>query len=151
MTQRTALYRFFDADGGLLYLGIAKDPDRRRAQHARDAADTWFPLASSREVEWFDTRLEAESAERETLVAERPRFNMAHTGRITDEAWSAHENRKARRAAKSVAVDPRNPGKTADAIQAVLTDQQLLALSLALQKRAERIKLPPVPFTARSH
>ncbi|MEU0660255.1 GIY-YIG nuclease family protein [Streptomyces lavendulocolor] len=148
---RTALYRFHDADGGLLYVGITNDPDHRRGQHARDAADTWYPLAVTREVVWFDTRAEAETAEREALANERPRFNVAHTSHMTDDAWSAHESRKAKRAVKSVQIDPRDPGKTADAIQAALTDQRLLALSLALQKRAERVKLPPVSFKDRSH
>ena len=36
--DRTALYRLSDADGVLLYIGIARNPERRFAQHAAEKA-----------------------------------------------------------------------------------------------------------------
>lgn len=75
---RTALYRFFDADDVLLYVGIAYIPDSRQGQHARDAADTWYPLQVRRTLVWFDTRNEAEQAEKAAIKTERPRFNARH-------------------------------------------------------------------------
>jgi predicted GIY-YIG superfamily endonuclease len=39
-TERTALYRLRDADGRLLYIGIAKDPERRWKHHSRTARAT---------------------------------------------------------------------------------------------------------------
>jgi DNA-binding transcriptional regulator YhcF (GntR family)/predicted GIY-YIG superfamily endonuclease len=72
---RTALYRYYDAADSLLYIGISDDPDRRRDEHAVTAADTWYPLAVSRRVGWFDTRAEAEGAEKLAIKQEKPRFN----------------------------------------------------------------------------
>lgn len=73
--DRTALYRYYDDAGGLLYVGISSDPDQRRDEHAVTAADTWYPLATSRRVGWFDTRKEAEEAEKLAIRQEAPRFN----------------------------------------------------------------------------
>lgn len=76
MTGRTALYRYFDTDGQLLYVGIAFDPEVRAEQHARSAHDTWWKLAAKRTDEWFDTRRDAEFAEIDAIARERPRFNV---------------------------------------------------------------------------
>ncbi|WP_208903947.1 GIY-YIG nuclease family protein [Streptomyces incarnatus] len=72
---RTALYRLYDAEDTLLYVGIAGDPRSRWAQHARDKRDTWWPQVHTRDVEWFDTREMAEEAELAAILAERPRHN----------------------------------------------------------------------------
>ncbi|MER6098380.1 GIY-YIG nuclease family protein [Streptomyces sp. NPDC001728] len=72
---RTALYRYYDEADSLLYIGISDDPDRRRDEHAVTAADTWYPLAASRRVGWFDSRAEAEDAEKLAIKQEKPRFN----------------------------------------------------------------------------
>lgn len=77
--ERTALYRFFDAEKSLLYVGIAADPDKRQKQHARDAGETWYPLAAERTVAWFGSRSDAESAERKAIATERPRYNSKHS------------------------------------------------------------------------
>jgi predicted GIY-YIG superfamily endonuclease/predicted transcriptional regulator len=76
VTARTALYRYFAADGSLLYIGIAFDPDARAEQHARNAHDTWWPQAATRTDEWFDSRRDAEFAEIDAIAKERPRFNV---------------------------------------------------------------------------
>lgn len=102
MAHRTALYRFFAADGSLLYVGITFDPDARQRQHERTAAMTWWPLQARRTVEWFDSRPAAEAAEKQAIKQERPRFNERynlHMGREARAAASATERAKERRRA----------------------------------------------------
>lgn len=77
--ERTALYRLFDADGRLLYIGIAKNPTVRWQQHARDKADTWWPDVANKKLEWFDARSEAEAAEVAAIRSEGPPYNDRHS------------------------------------------------------------------------
>ena len=70
----SCLYRYFDDDGRLLYVGIAKDPDKRRREHAKLSA--WFPLAANRTLEWFDDRDSALAAERAAIRSESPIHNV---------------------------------------------------------------------------
>jgi hypothetical protein len=76
-TERTALYRYFDVNRDLLYVGISVDPDERWKQH-RYSSRTWPALVSYRTDQWIDSRWEAEEAEIETIKIEKPRFNGAH-------------------------------------------------------------------------
>lgn len=71
--ERTSLYRYWDASGSLLYVGISNDPDKRDRQHG---TKPWKSLASRRRVEWFATRPEALLAEAIAICTERPRFNV---------------------------------------------------------------------------
>lgn len=89
MPTRTALYRFFAADGSLLYVGIAFDPDVRQRQHERSAAMTWWPLQVRRTVEWFDSRPKAEAAEKEAISREQPRYNDRHNNQPDRAALAA--------------------------------------------------------------
>lgn len=75
--ERTALYRHFDGDGGLLYIGISKDPEGRWMAH-RGNREPWIHLATRRTDEWFDSRHAALAAEARAIRAERPRFNGKH-------------------------------------------------------------------------
>ena len=84
----TTLYRFFDADDRLLYVGIAGNPGRRFHQHANgpDGKPWWSHVARST-MEHFDTREEAAAAEVAAIVTEHPLHNVAHnngTGTNTD-------------------------------------------------------------------
>lgn len=74
----TALYRHYDADGVLLYVGISRSVTARLAQHADSP---WDHLIARVEVERFATREEAEEAEREAIKNERPIYNRTHNGR----------------------------------------------------------------------
>lgn len=86
MSQRTALYRLFDDQERLLYIGIAVHPDRRWRQHARDNAETWWPDVQRKEVEWFETRERAAEAEAEAIRREGPPYNWHHTAAYNDPA-----------------------------------------------------------------
>lgn len=72
----TALYRLFDADGKLLYVGIADDPHRRWVQHARDKA--WWPEVTKKTADWFDSRSEAGEAEIKAIREELPLHNLMY-------------------------------------------------------------------------
>ncbi|MER8003052.1 GIY-YIG nuclease family protein [Streptomyces sp. NPDC095613] len=71
--MRTALYRFFDDAGSLLYVGITNDLHQRWEGHARDKF--WWHLATRIEVIWHKTRDEAEQAERAAIRNETPVYN----------------------------------------------------------------------------
>lgn len=70
----TALYRHFDANGQLLYVGIATDHLRRLLAHVTTA--TWAREIARIDVVWFPTRAEAEEAELKSIIDECPRFNI---------------------------------------------------------------------------
>jgi hypothetical protein len=72
---RTALYRFYNQHDELLYIGISNKPRARWKTH--EAKQPWWPEVITREVEWFDTRPEAERAETTAISAENPRWNDA--------------------------------------------------------------------------
>jgi hypothetical protein len=76
MTNRTALYRHWDADGELLYVGISLSAVGRLAQHRASAP--WFVDIANVTIEWFDTRAEAQAAEIEAITLEHPLHNKAH-------------------------------------------------------------------------
>ncbi|MFC9268967.1 GntR family transcriptional regulator [Streptomyces zhihengii] len=71
--ERTALYRLFDADGRLLYIGISNNPEYRFNQHRRDKP--WWPLVARNEVTWFDSLPDAAAAEKVAIKAESPAHN----------------------------------------------------------------------------
>jgi len=71
---RTALYRLYDDADRLLYVGISRNPDVRWGQHSISKA--WWSDVAHRTVEWHDTRIDAETAERNAIRAERPQHNV---------------------------------------------------------------------------
>lgn len=73
-----SLYRFFDAAGKLLYIGITGNPRLRFAQHRK--AKVWWNDIATREIVHYKTRVDLMAAEREAIIRERPRYNIAHNG-----------------------------------------------------------------------
>lgn len=72
----TALYRFYDGDDRLLYVGIAVEPFRRMAQHRHGKG--WWSDVARVELERFDTRAQAAEAERLAIANEQPLYNVVH-------------------------------------------------------------------------
>jgi len=74
--RRCALYRHYDANGVLLYIGISDNPVSRGKDHAKYSR--WVQYAARIEAVWLDSREEAEAAERVSIAAEKPIFNIEH-------------------------------------------------------------------------
>ncbi len=77
MTQSTptTLYRLDDAQGALLYVGIAGNPGRRFEQHKKDKP--WWGDVANIRLEHFATRVDALAAEGVAIRTENPRHNIA--------------------------------------------------------------------------
>jgi hypothetical protein len=89
----TALYRCYDPDGWLLYVGITLDPARRFREHAKTFG--WWPAVASTTVEWlpFGSQL-AKTTETLAVCLERPACNHREdtlpaecTDRMETGAW----------------------------------------------------------------
>lgn len=69
-----SLYRAFDSDGSLLYVGISHQPKCRMKEHKRKSK--WYPLAARIEMEDYKNRFDAMSAERENIARHKPPYNL---------------------------------------------------------------------------
>jgi hypothetical protein len=68
-----ALYRHYDGNDRLLYIGISGDLATRETSHI--ARSRWMRLTASSTVEWHETSEAVLKAEREAIEAEHPLFN----------------------------------------------------------------------------
>lgn len=77
--EPTALYRYFDADDVLLYVGISNDPDFRWSAHRHEKRpDSWPKRVSRRTDEWHESRSLALTAEEVAIKSEKPLYNSTH-------------------------------------------------------------------------
>lgn len=75
--QCTALYRLYDANDGLLYVGITSNPDARWERHA--LFKSWWTDVTRKHLTWLDgSWREALDTEAATIRAERPTRNGTH-------------------------------------------------------------------------
>lgn len=74
MSERTAVYKAFDAAGALLYVGIAKNWGYRWSQHSERSY--FFAAVTRLEIEWCETRPAALAREAALIRAERPPYNV---------------------------------------------------------------------------
>jgi predicted GIY-YIG superfamily endonuclease len=72
----TMLYRLFDTNDQLLYIGVTCNPPSRWESHRSDKP--WWPLVARKELTTYPDRSAALTAEREAIVAERPLHNVQH-------------------------------------------------------------------------
>ena len=77
----TDLYRYFDAEGRLLYVGISFSAIARAAQHREDKG--WWQDVARMHVEHLPTRSDAVNAERHAIRTEQPLHNVVHNGKIS--------------------------------------------------------------------
>lgn len=70
----TTLYRFYDRDGRLLYVGITEKAWQRFKSHQR--SKEWWTDSERAHLEHFETRKEAMRAELHAIKTERPLFNI---------------------------------------------------------------------------
>ncbi|MER6492660.1 GIY-YIG nuclease family protein [Streptomyces griseorubiginosus] len=84
-----ALYRLYDMEGALLYVGISTNPKARFIQHA--LYKSWWPSVDRISVSWLEvTRQEALTIEAAAIRDEEPLHNGKHNGRIapfSSDAW----------------------------------------------------------------
>lgn len=73
LDRQTCLYRYFDADGVLLYVGISVSALVRLRRHKREAA--WFDKAATIKIERFRNRWNAAVAEYLAIKNEKPLHN----------------------------------------------------------------------------
>lgn len=73
--RKTAVYRFYDRTGRLLYVGIAHDTDKRWREHARDK--DWWNEVHWRTAVWHTSRLGAAIEEYCAFKYENPIYNKS--------------------------------------------------------------------------
>jgi len=94
LTERCYLYRFFDVDGRLLYVGIARDLGSRFLAHRRRSE--WWADVATGTTETHPSRADAELAEAIAIHSEHPLHNVARPteekiGRLHDAASQSHD------------------------------------------------------------
>jgi hypothetical protein len=79
MSGPHTVYRAFAANGDLLYIGIASDPETRFICH--EAFTPWWPDVADTTLEEFASDWEAEVAEKAAILAEVPFHNVSSNHR----------------------------------------------------------------------
>jgi predicted GIY-YIG superfamily endonuclease len=77
------LYRMWDEQGQLLYVGITLNLVSRFRDH--EVSKAWWGEVATITLAAFQDRESVESAEREAIINENPRYNIMHTSR---EQWT---------------------------------------------------------------
>ncbi len=95
MSYATALYRFYDEAGDLLYVGITLNPGSRFKQHSHDKP--WWANVRRIELETHPTRAAALAAETAAILSEGPRHNIVHnrprsTAKVRSTAQPKHRD-----------------------------------------------------------
>ena len=77
--SKTALYRHYNKDGDLLYVGISSKHLQRLAQHSNHAH--WYDEITRIEIEHFEFKCDAVRAETKAIRTESPAHNILCTPR----------------------------------------------------------------------
>lgn len=85
LSKPTTLYRYYDANHRLLYVGITCRGPRRAEEHAKK--QPWWPRQVWMRSEHFPTWVEAEEAERLAIKNEKPECNT--------QRWEPRQRRRA--------------------------------------------------------
>jgi predicted GIY-YIG superfamily endonuclease len=76
MTTNQILYRYYDKDDNLLYIGISSNFQARAASHSKFA--TWSKKASTVKLEHYPDRHSVLAAEKYAIMTEKPLHNVIH-------------------------------------------------------------------------
>ncbi|MGW1949095.1 GntR family transcriptional regulator [Streptomyces sp. NPDC001940] len=91
MPGRTALYRLYDADDRLLYIGITADLETRFASHS--VYKSWWSQVTRKEVTWLPgSRRDVLEVEADAIRREQPKHNGKHNAPrapFSPDAWPA--------------------------------------------------------------
>jgi predicted GIY-YIG superfamily endonuclease len=103
----TALYRVRGENGLLLYIGISDGFGRRWKDHSRK--QPWWDEMRSLSVDcWYESRADAEEAEKAAIRDEKPKYNKKH-------AVPAQPRRRTVKARRPAPAHPYpTPARTAD-------------------------------------
>lgn len=71
--KETYVYRFYDINSNLLYIGIAYDIEQRFTQHAKDK--DWWPDVHKMYVRKYPNRFEAARIEEQAIKKYNPKYN----------------------------------------------------------------------------
>lgn len=74
MPERTAIYRLYDEEDRLLYVGITASPTARWASHS--LSKPWWRDVARFDLAWLPSLTAAQSAERTAIRSERPLHNV---------------------------------------------------------------------------
>lgn len=91
----TTLYRFFDAAGRLLYVGITDRGPRRWREHM--VTQPWWDDVASSTIEHVGDRVAAEEAERIAIQTEKPLHNVVYAVPASQPVRRSHTCPAARR------------------------------------------------------
>lgn len=127
----TTLYRLFDVEGELLYVGITSALGSRLSAHRR--TQPWWDEVAETAVEAFDDRRSALAAEREAIETEGPRFNKA-PGSLVDFCTAGPPTP----VTLHVAPAPIEPGDRAAALLAAGVGRRVLARELGITEHEAR-------------
>ena len=72
------LYRMYDAEDTLLYVGLSRYPFDRFYQHS--LTKSWFDNVRRITCEWFKDGYDGLASERKAIVSEKPLINKNHNG-----------------------------------------------------------------------
>lgn len=73
MSVQNVLYRFYNRDGELLYIGITNNPLRRFSQHRKDKE--WWADVANISQQSFESEDALKAAEKKAIQRENPRYN----------------------------------------------------------------------------
>ena len=80
MRDQTELYRYYDKNDTLLYVGISKSAITRQSQHQMNSH--WYSQHTTIKTERFPTRKEALREEKKAIKEEKPKYNIMHNDNI---------------------------------------------------------------------
>lgn len=79
------VYRAYDTDGVLLYVGQTANPYRRLSQHRR--CTPWWETVVELRVVLFPSYIAAAAEERRSILEDGPLFNRSSTPEPKREGW----------------------------------------------------------------
>lgn len=79
-----AVYRYFNAEGALMYVGSTENLEKRHGKHR--SSSWWWAFISDTCVSWYPSREEAEDEERRAYAKEHPLYNKRIPTRWTKPA-----------------------------------------------------------------
>jgi predicted GIY-YIG superfamily endonuclease len=79
------LYRFYDSENSLLYIGISINAYARAKTHQN--TKEWWPEVAFIKLECFDSREFVQEAEKLAIQIEKPKYNIQHQAKHLADPW----------------------------------------------------------------